>query len=71
MMIMEHEEAFICPNCGEDWMVVLHDWVSLHMKEVLLHCVNCDKIYLLEYELVKFSELCKTELKDLTLEDYK
>lgn len=52
-----------CPNCGEDYLIIMEDWVSKHSKEALLHCEKCDSIFLIEYKFEKMWELKKVELK--------
>ena len=57
-MKLEDEDNFgICPNCGEDTLVVIQEWVSLHDKEALLHCYKCDKIFIVYYKFDRMEEL--------------
>ena len=72
-MKFENENEFgECPYCKgtEDkhgmrkgMLMVLQDWVSLHDKESLLHCCDCDRLYIVKYKLVKIVELVEKEIK--------
>lgn len=56
------EEFFKCPSCDSDLGVVT-EWSSWHSKECLLHCFECDKIFLICYKFDKAYELKREEIK--------
>jgi Zn-finger nucleic acid-binding protein len=64
-----------CPYCKGTFddaghekgvLLVLRDWSDMHDRETLLHCWDCDRIYLLKYKLDKVIELVEKEIEDWT-----
>ena len=48
----EEDKEHECRECGSG-LVVLHDWVTMHGKESLWHCYDCDAVYQAFYKLDK------------------
>ena len=64
MKIQDEDDFGDCPKCGEGhFLAVIQEWVSMHDKEVLLHCCDCDSIYLVYYKFHKIVELKPEEIK--------
>jgi len=58
---VKDETSMDCPNCKGSLFVV-NDWVSIHEKESLWHCYDCDEMYLVHYKLDKIDRLVKQDL---------
>lgn len=61
-MKMKDENEFPCPKCKSTWMVVVKEWVNMHEREVLLHCYDCDKKFIVYYKFDKIVELIEEEI---------
>ena len=57
MKVNDEDDFEECPNCGESSLTVMHDWVNLHDRETLLHCADCDTIFIVYYKLEKVVQL--------------
>ena len=62
-MKMEDENEFNCPKCGSTWMAVIEDWVNMHEREVLLHCCDCDRKFIVYYKFDRLVELVEEEIE--------
>lgn len=66
MKFDEDDEFMNCPYCKGTYdehghekglLLAIEDWSNMHNREVLLHCWDCDRKYLLYYKLDRVVEL--------------
>ncbi len=72
-MNVDREDNFgRCPYCKDTkdengmsngMLMVLRDWADMHEKEVLLHCWDCDRKYVMYYKFDKVVELIENEME--------
>lgn len=68
-MKMEDENEFPCPKCDSTWMVVVEEWSNMHEREVLLHCCDCDRKFIVYYKFDRMVELFEEEIAVKELEE--
>ena len=60
-IVVDHsglEEDCICPHCNEKGEgIVVEDYTTVHAREVLVECRNCDKLYKVYYKFDKIKKL--------------
>ena len=72
-MKTEDENEFgRCPYCKDEvdafghqkgTLMILQDWVSMHDKETLLHCWDCERAYKVYYKLDRVVELMEKDIE--------
>ena len=60
-LVVDHsdlEDAQICPHCGvKGHGLVIEDYTTVHSREVLIECGECDKLYKVYYKFEKVVKL--------------
>lgn len=47
--INEDIDNFKCPFCNEPNGMVIDDYTGFHERETLIHCMDCDNLYIIVY----------------------
>jgi len=58
------DNDFKCPECGATWVYVIKEWSNIHSLEELIHCPDCDGIFVIHY---KFDKIVKLKAEEIEL----